>query len=76
MGQVVDAINNSSTTTGVNAAYDSATNKIVLSSEADIVATGTDDGTLTSFDVTATDGNATALDKSCRRVSPCEIDAM
>jgi hypothetical protein len=23
-----------------------------------------------------TDGNATALDKSCRRVSPCEIDAM
>ncbi|WP_293373533.1 flagellin [Nevskia sp.] len=60
VGQVVDAINNSSTTTGVNAAYDTATNKIVLSSEADIVATGTDDGTLTSFDVTATDGDATA----------------
>lgn len=60
VGQVVDAINNSSTTTGVNAAYDSATNKIVLSSEANIVATGTDDGTLTSFDVTATDGDATA----------------
>ncbi len=60
VGQVVDAINNSSTTTGVNAAYDSATNKIVLSSEANIVATGTDDGTLTSFDVTSTDGDATA----------------
>jgi flagellin len=60
VGQVVDAINNSSTTTGVNAAYDVATNKIVLSSEADIVATGTDDGSLTSFDVTATDGDATA----------------
>ncbi len=60
VGQVVDAINNSSTTTGVNAAYDTATNRIVLSSEADIVATGTDDGTLTSFDVTATDGDATA----------------
>ena len=60
VGQVVDAINNSSTTTGVNAAYDVATNKIVLSSEADIVATGTDDGTLTSFDVTGADGDATA----------------
>jgi len=60
VGQVVDAINNYSTTTGVNAAFDAQTNRIVLSSEADIVATGTDDGSLTGFDVTATDGDATA----------------
>jgi len=60
VGQVVDAINNYSTTTGVNAAFDSATNRIVLTSEADIVATGTDDGSLTGFDVTGADGDATA----------------
>jgi len=60
VGQVVDAINNYSTTTGVNAAFDTATNRIVLTSEADIAATGTDDGSLTGFDVTATDGDATA----------------
>jgi len=60
VGQVVDAINNYATTTGVNAAFDAQTNRIVLSSEADIVATGTDDGSLTGFDVTATDGDATA----------------
>lgn len=60
VGQVVDAINNYSTTTGVNAAFDTATNRIVLTSEANIVATGTDDGSLTGFDVTATDGDATA----------------
>lgn len=60
VGQVVDAINNYSTTTGVNAAYDSATNRIVLTSGANIVATGTDDGSLTGFDVTGADGDATA----------------
>jgi len=60
VGQVVDAINNYASTTGVNAAYDTATNRIVLTSAANIVATGTDDGTLTGFDVTGTDGDATA----------------
>lgn len=60
VGQVVDAINNSSTTTGVNAAFDSATGRIVLSSAADIVVTGTDDGTATGFDAAGTDGDATA----------------
>ena len=60
VGQVVDAINNYATTTGVNAAFDSTTGRIVLSSAASIVATGTDDGTATGFDVTSTDGDATA----------------
>jgi len=60
VGQVVDAINNSASTTGVNAAYDSGTNRIVLTSGANIVATGTDDGSLTGFDVTGADGDATA----------------
>jgi len=60
VGQVVDAINNYSTTTGVNAAFDTATNRIVLTSEANIVATGSDDGSLTGFNVAGTDGDATA----------------
>jgi len=65
VGQVVDAINNSSTTTGVNAAFDSSTGKIVLSSEANITVSGTDDGTATGFDgatgVTGTAATTTGL---------------
>ena len=60
VGKVVDAINKYSTTTGVNAAFDSASNRIVLSSGADIVVTGTDDGTATGFNVAGNDGDATA----------------
>jgi len=60
VGQVVDAINNSASTTGVNAAYDSATNRVVLTSAASIVVTGTDDGTRTGFNVGANDGDGTA----------------
>ncbi|MBA4285981.1 MAG: flagellin [Xanthomonadaceae bacterium] len=60
VGQVVDAINNSSTTTGVNAAFDASTGKIVLSSEANITVGGTDDGTATGFDgATGVTGTAT-----------------
>ena len=58
--QVVEAINKVSTTTGVNAAIDSATNRIVLSSESTITVGGTDDGTLTGFDgATGVTANAT-----------------
>lgn len=60
VGQVVDAINNFSTTTGVNAAFDSSTGRIILSSSADIAVTGTDDGTATGFNVAGGDGSATA----------------
>jgi flagellin len=60
VGQTVDAINNSSATTGVNAAFDAATNRIVLTSGASIAVTGTDDGTRTSFNVAGGDGTATA----------------
>jgi len=60
VSQVVDAINNNSTTTGVNAAFDSSTGHIVLSSGANIVVTGTDDGTATGFNVAGGDGDATA----------------
>jgi len=60
IGQTVNAINNYSTTTGVGASYDAANDRIVLTSAANIVATGTDDGTATGFDVTSTDGDATA----------------
>jgi len=60
VSQVVDAINNYSTTTGVNAAYDSSTGHIVLSSASTIAVTGTDDGTATGFNVSAGDGSATA----------------
>jgi flagellin len=63
--QVVDAINNVSTTTGVNAYVDSTTNQITLTSEATITIAGTDDGTLTGFDgdtgVTANATNQTGL---------------
>ncbi|HET7797511.1 MAG TPA: flagellin, partial [Nevskia sp.] len=65
VAQVVDAINNYSTTTGVNAAFDSATNKIVLSSAATITVGGTDDGTATGFDgatgITGTAATTTGL---------------
>jgi len=65
VGQVVDAINNSSTTTGVNAAFDASTGKIVLSSESNITVGGTDDGTATGFDgatgVTGTASTTTGL---------------
>jgi len=60
VSQVVDAINNYSTTTGVNAAYDSSTGHIVLSSGSTIAVTGSDDGTATGFNVSAGDGSATA----------------
>jgi flagellin len=60
VSQVVDAINSTSTTTHVNAAFDSSTGHIVLSSGATIVATGTDDGTATGFNISAADGSATA----------------
>ncbi|AXQ30390.1 flagellin [Solimonas sp. K1W22B-7] len=60
VGQVVDAINNSASTTGVNAAYDSATGRINLSSAATITVTGSDDGTATGFNVAGGDGSGTA----------------
>ncbi|WP_043114941.1 flagellin [Solimonas soli] len=60
VGQVVDAINNYASQTGVNAAFDSSTGKIVLSSDATIAVTGTDDGTATGFNVAGGDGSATA----------------
>ena len=60
VGQVVDAINKYSTTTGVNAAFDTASNKIVLSSAATIAVTGTDDGTATGFNVAGGDGSGAA----------------
>lgn len=60
VGQVVDAINNFATTTGVNAAFDSSTGRILLSSAANIAVTGTDDGTATGFNVAGGDGTATA----------------
>jgi flagellin len=60
VGQVVDAINNNSQTTGVSAAFDTATNRIVLTSAASIVVTGTDDGSLTGFNAAGTDGDGTA----------------
>ena len=60
VGQVVDAINNSATTTGVNAAFDTSTGKIVLTSGATIAATGTDDGTATGFNISASNGSGTA----------------
>ena len=64
IGQTVDAINNYSSSTGVNAALDSATNRIVLTSGADIVVTGTDTGTATGFNAAGTDGDATAVTTS------------
>jgi len=60
VGQVVDAINNFATQTGVNAAFDSSTGKIVLTSGSTIAVTGTDDGTATGFNVGNGDGSGTA----------------
>ncbi|SEQ18813.1 flagellin [Solimonas aquatica] len=65
VGDVVDAINNIASTTGVNAAYDTSTAKIVLTSDANITVGGTDDGTQTGFDgatgVSATASTTTGL---------------
>ncbi len=60
VSQVVDAINNYATTTGVNAAFDVSTSRIVLTSNATIAVTGADDGTRTGFNVAGGDGSATA----------------
>ena len=50
IGQVVDAINNTSAQTKVNASFDASTGKINLTSDAAITVGGTDDGTKTGFD--------------------------
>jgi flagellin len=60
VGQVVDAINNSSTTHGVSAAYDSVNGQIVLTSDADITVSGTDTGTATGFNAAGAQGSAVA----------------
>ncbi|MEC9364981.1 MAG: flagellin [Sinimarinibacterium flocculans] len=60
VGQVVDAINNTSSQHGVSAAFDSVNGRIVLTSDADIAVTGNDDGTVTGFNVAGNDGDATA----------------
>jgi flagellin len=60
VSQTVDAINNNASTTGVNAAFDSSTGHIVLTSNATIAVTGTDDGTATGFNAAAAQGSATA----------------
>ena len=63
--QVVNAINNVSVQTGVNASLNATTGKIELSSGAAFTIGGTDDGTLTGFDgatgVTSTDTSTTGL---------------
>jgi flagellin len=65
VGQVVNAINNVSATTGVNASYNTSTGKIELVSAAAFTVAGTDDGTLTSLDgaggITSTDSTVTGL---------------
>nr|WP_219339788.1 flagellin [Luteimonas salinisoli] len=48
--QVVDAINNVSSQTGVNASFNSSTGVIEVASESTITFGGTDDGSLTGFD--------------------------
>ncbi|WP_370308372.1 flagellin [Sinimarinibacterium flocculans] len=60
VGQVVDAINNTSSQHGASAAFDSVNGRIVLTSDADIAVTGNDDGTVTGFNVAGNDGDATA----------------
>lgn len=60
VGQVVDAINASASTTGVNASFDAVNGKIVLTSAATIAVTGTDTGTATGFNAAAAGGSATA----------------
>ncbi len=66
---VVDAINRISTSSGVNAAYDVATNKIILTSAGNIALTGTADAARTGFDLSesataATTTGITTLDVS------------
>ncbi|HET8755000.1 MAG TPA: flagellin [Solirubrobacteraceae bacterium] len=65
VGQVVNAINNVSATTGVNASYNTTTGKIELVSSAAITVGGSDDGTQTSLDgaggITSTDSTVTGL---------------
>jgi flagellin len=60
VSQVVDAINNNAQTTGVNAAFDASTGHVVLTSNATIAVTGTDDGTASGFNAAAAQGSATA----------------
>jgi flagellin len=65
VSQVVNAINDVSVTTGVNASFNTATGQIELVSAAAFTLAGTDDGTLTGFDgaggVTSTDSTVTGL---------------
>lgn len=62
VGQVVNAVNNVSATTGVNASFNTATGKIELVSAAAFAITGTDDGSFTSLAAaTSTDTTVTGL---------------
>ncbi len=65
VSQVVNAINDVSVTTGVNASFNTATGQIELVSAAAFTVGGTDDGTGTGFDgaggVTSTDSTVTGL---------------
>jgi flagellin len=65
VSQVVNAINDVSVTTGVNASFNTATGQIELVSAAAFTLAGTDDGTQTGFDgaggVTSTDSTVTGL---------------
>jgi flagellin len=60
VSQVVDAINNYATSTGVNAAFDASTGHITLSSGSNIVVTGNDLGDATGFASAVGQGSATA----------------
>ncbi|WP_137894100.1 flagellin [Ramlibacter sp. 2FC] len=67
--QVVDAINRVATTTGVNAYFDTANAKIVLTSDSNITLTGTADAARLGFDLSedataATTTGVTTLDIS------------
>jgi flagellin len=65
VSQVVNAINDVSVTTGVNASFNTATGEIELVSAAAFTLAGTDDGSQTGFDgaggVTSTDSTVTGL---------------
>ena len=65
VGQVVNAINDISATTGVNASFNATLGVIELSSSGAITVGGTDDGTQTGFDgvtgVTSTAATTTGL---------------
>ena len=65
VSQVVNAINDVSVTTGVNASFNTATGQIELVSAAAFTLAGTDDGTQTGFDgaggVASTDSTVTGL---------------